>query len=230
MKRGHRNELETALGLIQNKTRVRTLCKQAKGASPAYLIDTLNPILRGWANYHRHVICGAIFAKLNSFVWRRLFRWAKNRHPDKTGRWLTQRYFPPQSGASWRFTDPRAGKQLIRVQEAVKTQRHLKIRGEANPVDPEYDDYFAQRDRQQALRASSSFRAKILKPQQGRCPLCRQRIQFDEEIELHHQDGNHHHNRPVNLVLLHPNCHRQVHYAPDSITEPSRPARGVGHA
>jgi hypothetical protein len=38
------------------------------------------------------------------------------------------------------------------------------------------------------------------------------------------------HNRLVNLVLLHPNCHRQVHYAPDSTTASTRPARGVGHA
>jgi RNA-directed DNA polymerase len=212
------------------KARVRTLCKQAKGATPEYLIDTLNPILRGWANYHRQVICGALFAKLDSFVWRRLFRWAKNRHPDKTGRWITQRYFPHQAGESWRFTDPCTGKQLIRVQEAVKTQRHLKIRGEANPFDPEWDDYFAHRDRQQALRASSPFRAKILNQQQGRCPCCRQVIQVDEDIELHHRDGNHHNNRLGNVVLLHPNCHRQVHYAPDRITEPSRPARGVGHA
>ena len=193
------------------KARVRTLGKQAKGATPEYLIDTLNPILRGWANYHRQVICGAIFAKLDSFVWRRRFRWAKNRHPDQTGRWITQRDFPHQAGESWRVTDPSPGKQRIRVQEAVKTQRHLKIRGEANPFDPEWGTYFAQRDRQQALRASSQFRAKILNQQQGRCPLCRQVIQVDEDIELHHRDGHHHNHRPGNVVLLHPNCHRQVH-------------------
>ena len=210
------------------KVRIRSLCKRAKGTTPAKLIDTLNPILRGWANYHRHVICGETFAKLDSFVGRRLVRWANNRHPGKTGRWIAQRYF--FHGTPWCFTDPDTGKQIIRVQQAVKTQRHLKIRGAANPFDPEWDDYFAQRDRQQALRASSGFRAKILNQQRGHCPLCRQVIQFDADIELHHRDGNHHNNRLANLVLLHPNCHRQVHYAPDSTTEPSRPVRGVGHA
>jgi hypothetical protein len=30
--------------------------------------------------------------------------------------------------------------------------------------------------------------------------------------------------------LLHPNCHRQVHYALDRRLESSRPLRGVGHA
>jgi hypothetical protein len=34
----------------------------------------------------------------------------------------------------------------------------------------------------------------------------------------------------VNLVLLHPTCHRQVHQAPERKTDSPRPSRGVGHA
>jgi RNA-directed DNA polymerase len=54
------------------KDKIRTLCKQAGGATAEALIDTLNPILRGWANYHRPVICSETFARLDRFVWRRL--------------------------------------------------------------------------------------------------------------------------------------------------------------
>src|ERR671925_357618 len=143
---------------------------------------------RGWANYHRHVICSETFARLDRFVWRRLYRWAKRRHPDKTGRWNTERYFPHQPGEAWRFTDPLTGKQGIRVQEVVKPQRYLKVKGEANPFDPVWEGYF------------------------------------------HHRDGNHQNNQLGNLVLLHPNCHRQEHYTPEHTTESSRPSRGVGHA
>ena len=103
--------------------KVNTLCRHAAGATPAQLIDTLNPLLRGWANYHRHSICSETFAQLDSFVWRRLYRWAKLRHPNKTGRWITERYFPHQPGESWRYTDPTTGKQLLRIQAAVKPQR-----------------------------------------------------------------------------------------------------------
>jgi RNA-directed DNA polymerase len=212
------------------KRQVKALCKQAIGATPARLIDRLNPVLRGWANYHRHVICAETFAKLDSFVWRRLYRWAKHRHSDKTGRWITKRYFPHQAGESWRFTDPTSGKQIIRVQEAVKPQRHLKIKGDANPFDPQWEAYFQYHDRQQALRTTSASRAKVLNQQEGQCPTCRQVIQSGENLELHHRDGNHQNNRRTNLVLLHPNCHRQVHYAPESTTATSRPVRGVGHA
>jgi RNA-directed DNA polymerase len=209
---------------------VKALCKQAVGATPAWLIESLNPVLRGWANYHRHVICAETFAKLDSFVWRRLYRWAKHRHPDKTGRWITNRYCPHQAGESWRFTEPTSGKQIIRVQEAVKPQRHIKIKGDANPFDPQWEAYFQHRDRQLVLRTSSVFRAKVLNQQKEGCPICRQVIQSEENLELHHQDGNHQNNRRANLVLLHPNGHRQVHYAPGSKTVTSRPVKGVDHA
>jgi RNA-directed DNA polymerase len=212
------------------KTQVKALCKQAIGATPARLIDRLNPVLRGWANYHRHVICAETFAKLDSFVWRRLYRWAKHRHSEKTGRWITKRYFPHQAGESWRFTDPTSGKQIIRVQEAVQPQRHIKIKGDANPFDPQWEAYFQYHDRQRALRTTSAFRAKVLNQQEGQCPTCRQVLQSGENLALHHRDGNHQNNRRANLVLLHPNCHRQVHYAPESKTATSRPVRGVGHA
>ncbi len=212
------------------KAKIKALCKQAAGAPPGQLIDKLNPVLRGWANYHRHVICGEAFGQLDNYVWRRMYRWAKRRHPNKTGRWIAERYFPHRKGESWRFTDPKTGKQLIRVQETVKAQRHLKIKGEANPFDREWDEYFQRRDRQLALQASSRFRATMLIRQKGLCPVCRQVIQCEEELELHHRDSNHQNNRIGNLVLLHPNCHRQLHYAPANRTESARPARGVGHA
>jgi RNA-directed DNA polymerase len=212
------------------KAKIKACCKQAVGATPEPLIDTLNPILRGWATYHRHVICGKAFHRLDSDVWRRLYRWAKHRHANKTGRWIAQRYFPHRKGESWRFTDPKTGKPLIRVQETVKAQRPLKIKGEANPFGKEWEAYFQRRDRQLSLQASSGFRATVLTRQNGCCPLCRQVIQREEDLELHHRDGNHPNNRIGNRVLLHPNCHRQLHYAPENKTESARPERGVGHA
>jgi RNA-directed DNA polymerase len=212
------------------KSKVKTLCKHAVGAPPEALIARLTPLLRGGANSHRSIICSETCAQLESVVWRRRFRWAKLRHPNKTGRWIAARYFPPRAGEAWRFTDPVTGKQLIRVREAVKPQRHIKVKGEANPFAREWEAYFQHRDRQLAQPASAAFRAKILRQQHGQCAVCRQVLQSEETLDLHHRDGNHQNNRLTNRVLLHPNCHRQVHYAPDSKTVTSRPARGVGHA
>jgi RNA-directed DNA polymerase len=105
------------------KARINALCKPAAGHTPAQLIDTLNPVRRGWAHDHRDVICGETFAALDNFVWPRLYRWAKRRPPHKTGYGIAQRYLPRQPGESWRLTDPATGKRLIRVREAVKAQR-----------------------------------------------------------------------------------------------------------
>jgi RNA-directed DNA polymerase len=212
------------------KAKVRTLCKQAAGATPETLIARLNPVLRGWANYQRYTLCGQPFFRLDSFVWRRLVRWAKRRHPDKTGCWITDRYFPHQPGESWRFTDPATGTQVLRVCESIKPERYLKVKGEATPFDPDWEAYCHARDQRVALRASSPFRAKSLTQQHGLCPGCRQMIQVEEEVELPHRDGQHQNNHLINLVLLPPTCPHQAHYAPESPTASSRPSRGVNHA
>jgi RNA-directed DNA polymerase len=190
------------------KAKSKTLCHQAAGKTPAHLIETRNPLLRGWANSHRHIICGETFAHLNSFVWRRLYRWAKLRHPNKTGHWLAQRYFPHQPGDAWRFPEPTTGHQIIRRPAAVKPQRHSKVKSNANPFDPHWEAYFQERERQLAWKTSSAFRATLLHQQTGRCPSCRQVMQCEEPLALPHRDGLQQHNRRENLVLLHPNCHR----------------------
>jgi RNA-directed DNA polymerase len=209
---------------------IKALCRRAAGATPAQRSETLHPRLRGGATYHRHSLCRATCAPLDSFVWRRLSRGATLRHPNTTGRWSTERYFPHQPGTSWRFTDPTTGQQLLRRQAAVKPQRQMKGKSEANPFDPHWATSLQERARRWAVQTTSALRAKFLQQQTGRCPLCRQLIQGAAPVALHHRDGVHQNNRRANLVLLHPNCHRQVHYAPDSTTTMPRPSRGVGHA
>ncbi len=209
---------------------LNTRCHQAAGTTPTHLIAPLNPVWRGWANSHRHSICGDTCAHRDSFVWRRLSRWATLRHPHKTGRWIAQRSFPPQRGASWRFPAPTTGTHLLRLQETGKPPRHIQGKSDANPFDPCWEAYLQYRDRQVAVQASSALRAKLLHQQTGRCPLCRQVIQGEEPLALHHRDGTHQHNRREHLVLLPPNGHRQGHSAPDSTTTVPRPSRGVGHA
>jgi RNA-directed DNA polymerase len=82
--------------------KIKALGQSAIGATPERLIDTLNPVLRGWANDHRHVMCAETFAKLDHYVWQWAYRWARHRHANKTGPWVAQRYFPhKRSGQSF---------------------------------------------------------------------------------------------------------------------------------
>ena len=58
------------------------------------LIDLLNPVIRGWANYHQHAAATGTFDRVDHEIWRRLWRWARRRHPNKLATWVKKRYFP----------------------------------------------------------------------------------------------------------------------------------------
>ena len=73
--------------------RVREVLGKNKAATQAQVIMSLNPILRGWAMYHRHVMAAATFSRIDHLVWTKLWRWAKRRHPSKAMRWIKARYF-----------------------------------------------------------------------------------------------------------------------------------------
>ena len=207
------------------KLKIKTLCKCHKGVKPEELINKLNPVLRGWANYHRHVICAETFSKVDSFTWGRVYRWCKRRHPDKTGRWIAERYFLQGESSSWRFTDPDTGTSLIKIGALVKRQRHVKIQGAANPFDPEWDEYFENRDKKQVQAVTAGLMARVHSAQDGTCPVCEQVIQYEEELVLHHRDGKRKNFKLANLVYFHPNCHQQLFtMKPDSKTKSSRPS------
>src|SRR3989442_680018 len=61
--------------------KVRDVLGRNKAAEQANVILQLNPILRGWAMYHRHVVAAATFLQIDHLVWSQVWRWAKRRHP-----------------------------------------------------------------------------------------------------------------------------------------------------
>jgi len=79
-----------------------------------------------------------------------------------------------------------------------RAQRHVKVKGDANPCDPAWEASVQDRDRQRAQQASSGVRATVLRQHDGRCLVCRQVIQCEEALERHHRDGDHQHTRLVN--------------------------------
>lgn len=61
--------------------KVRGIIKANKQTKADTLIVLLNPVIRGWAYYHRHVVSSATFSKIDSLVFDCLWRWAHRRHP-----------------------------------------------------------------------------------------------------------------------------------------------------
>src|SRR5262249_49212367 len=126
------------------------LCIQSALALPQQrLLGQLNPLIRGWANYYRHGAAKRTFDRLDAFVFWQLWRWAKRRHPDKAAGWKQRKYFSAAAKGlfSVRLTKEPAKSQVLTLYRAASTkiQRHIKIRGVANPYDPNYTRYFEQR-------------------------------------------------------------------------------------
>jgi RNA-directed DNA polymerase len=63
--------------------------------SPAIrLVHQLNPVLRGWAEYHRHVVSKAVFNAADTFIFQTLWQWAQRRHPNKSKGWVKKKVLP----------------------------------------------------------------------------------------------------------------------------------------
>ena len=115
------------------------------------MIAKLNPVIRGWANYHRHVCSSAAFTKVDSCIFWQLWRWARRRHTAKGKRWTRKHYFRTTATTLWQFFATVKGKlgqrrivDLLRA-GSVRIIRHVKIRGETNPYDHDQDEYFRSR-------------------------------------------------------------------------------------
>ena len=63
--------------------KISEVIKSAKAWSQKKLIRMLNPIIRGWALYHRTVCASRVFSKLDWIVRGMSWTWAKRRHNNK---------------------------------------------------------------------------------------------------------------------------------------------------
>jgi len=201
---------ETSIQSIKGK--VKAICKSSGQLTQAQMIDRLNPVLRGWGNYHGHILCGEIFSKITSYVWFRLMRWGKRRHPEKSGEWIAKRYFGHAKGNTWAFKDKATGKTLIRLNNDILTFQHIKIKGDANPFDVQWNGYFQNREKLIKMKSASHYIGKVSKQQDGKCPHCKQLIQAEEKHHLHYIDGDKTHRRVKNVLLFHKTCKKAFDY------------------
>lgn len=130
---------------------IRSVIKSNKAAKTEVLIRKLNPKIRGWTNYHRHVVSKAIFSYVDSCIYKALRQWIKRRHSEKNSKWVRKNYFRSQGMNHWIFSTTvktKAGTCSLDLFEAssLPIRRHIKVRSEANPYDPSYADYFLKRE------------------------------------------------------------------------------------
>ena len=143
---------------IDKATRtISGIIKDAKAWTQKDLIDTLNPVITGWSNYHQSAVSKAIFKKMDTKVWNMLWRWAKRRHDHdkKSKNWIMNRYWHKEGTRNWVFSSE--GKNL-KLFSDTKIVRHTSLKLKMNPyLDKGY--FEARRNRLRIRKRSSQGNA-----------------------------------------------------------------------
>jgi len=208
--------------------KVREIIKGSGAITQEALIGQLNPVLRGWAQYHSPVVAKETFSKLDSFIFWRIWRWAKRRHAKKSADWIRKKYFRSIGRRNWVFAhsymNGKGEKQSRRLYKLADTAivRHKRLPGEYQPYDAEHELKW-EALRVQRMQHKLRYRREILsifRRQQGKCALCGYAISKATGWHDHHVirrvDGGPDTLR--NRVLLHPNCHSLVHSQHKQVT------------
>jgi RNA-directed DNA polymerase len=144
-----------------------------RGANAEAVTARLNPIIRGWSTYYRGVVSSKEFSKLDSYVWKLTYKWAKYGHSNKSKHWVVNRYFGSFNKSRrdrWVFGDRSSGIYLLK-HSWTKIVRHQLVPGRASPDDPTLAEYWAKRQ-QRKTPPLAGVSLRQLKAQHGRCPLC----------------------------------------------------------
>jgi len=196
--------------------KIRDIIKRNQTLSAGRPILMLNPIIRGWAHYHQHIVSADVFSSVDDAIYRRLRQWMKRRHPNKSNKWITKKYFKAHEGKNWVFYGEKDGQEYYLADTArVPIKRHAKVKSEANPYDPAWETYYEKR---LDVHIADTLKGKrwlihLWKEQNGLCPMCEQKITKITGWHSHHREwkskgGS---DTAENRVLLHPNCHQQAH-------------------
>ncbi|OTP73950.1 group II intron reverse transcriptase/maturase [Caballeronia sordidicola] len=201
-----------------------------KTVKQADIIRMLNPMLRGWAQYHSPVVAKQAYSRMEHLVFQRLWRWSKRRHPQKSADWVRKKYFHSVGDRQWVFAVPvvkRDGsKGLLELYQVSGTviKRHLKIKAEFNPFDPMWEQY-GEKLRQDRMWETMRYRrrwSKLYMSQGGLCAHCGTALTDETGWHDHHLEYRMHGGKDTlsNRVLLHPHCHQQVHTGKIVVTKP----------
>lgn len=148
--------------------------------------EKLAPIVRGWRNYHK-------FCKMDGSrhslwhisrrTWKVFNKETKNTKESTTK--LIKKAFP-----------------IVPYSE----NKHVMVKGNKSPYDKDIT-YWSQRN----SKLYDGHTSKALKRQNHSCGKCGLKFTSEEQVHLHHVDGNHNNWKIKNLVVMHESCHDYTH-------------------
>jgi RNA-directed DNA polymerase len=159
-----------------------------KPAPQEAVIKKLNPIIKGWCNYHKTICAKKVFEGCDRCLHAQTMEWARRRHQNKGKHWIVQKYWHHEDGKRWVFAasiQTEEGKSLLKLRRHNQTpiRRYTKVRGNASPYDGNLV-YWSQRLKKHPLMGST--KAKLLQIQKGICPRCGLYFRDDDLLEIDH--------------------------------------------
>ena len=164
----------SAAAMRRIRERLRTEVRALRGANVLALVRTINPIVRGWSAYYRTVVSSEAFSSLDDYMWKLTYKWATHGHQNKSRHWIVDRYFGQFNRARrdrWVFGDRDSGAYLAKF-SWTKIVRHQMVAGTSSVDDPDLTNYWTARRHASTLPVSTT-ELRLLKAQNGRCPLCK---------------------------------------------------------
>jgi len=148
--------------IVEVRRKLRIIVFKNLGASPKKVIQQLNSVLRGWSNYHKHIVSKEIFKEIDYYLWRLLGRWCQRRHATKPWKWIRAKYFSASEELCTfsAIQKTKNGKQIkiYKLFRAGKVPiiRHIKIKSSANPFVREDSKYFIQRRKDLKIKSGKT--------------------------------------------------------------------------
>jgi RNA-directed DNA polymerase len=148
------------------------------------VIETLNPVIRGWADYYKTVVSIEVFNYCDMVLYIQLASWAKRKHPTRGKRWIQKKYWRTIGNNHWVFaTKTPEDMKKIRTHGTTHIQRFVKVKGTASPYDGNLL-YWYKRLKNHPLMDSE--KAKLLSIQKGMCPRCGLYFKEGDLLETDH--------------------------------------------
>lgn len=137
------------------KTDIRKVFVGNRGSNVTGIIERANYIIDGVGNYWKQTSAKATFAKADYYVWTLIVRYLKRTHPDKSWKWIRDKYFQEdcynEHDDNYILTDPNnQERQLIKM-----SWKHIEyarmIKHDCTPYDKRYWNYIENKRYEKAF-------------------------------------------------------------------------------
>ena len=186
------------------KLKIKDICKSGYRLSQDELIRKLNPVIIGWAEYHKGNVAKEVFNAIDSYIFKRLWKWTKRRHSNKGNTWIKDKYWHKVGKDNWVF---KTNKNCLRNMADTKIVRHTKVKSEHHIFDGR-EEYWVKRRFMNKSGIKTRKEARLIK-QKFRCNKCGELFRHDSIMELDHIIPTHCGGSESvdNLQVLHRHCH-----------------------